>query len=333
MSDIIEEKEIQFRSGSIRLSGSLNRHQHRSPGPLCLLLSGSGPQDRDQTVCGIPTFKALAEALTDAGYAVFRWDDRGVGESDGDYLESNGQQLVDDAIAALDHLCKVCSFEAIHLIGHSQGTLVAPQVALKRPDLVKSLVLLAGMALPGRNTLLEQHAAVLRADNWPVDVIDASVAQKARVFDVLEGVPDTSLTPVETARLRAALTQALLDEMPVSALNQQQQAELNDSLDDLLEWEWRLLLKQDPARQLARISTPVLALFGDEDLQVNAIKHATALAEALPAGLPQSIQTLRGFNHLFQQSEGSPPLDYSQDGPAFPEAACRPIIDWLNRHS
>lgn len=323
-----------------RLSGTLESPADSPPTGSIVLLSGSGPQDRDESIAGHRPFRGLSQALARWGYSVFRWDDRGVGESTGDYLSASPAMLVDDVLGVLEALREETGFGRHVLIGHSQGTLIASAVAAQQPRETAGVILLAGMGIPGREGLLDQHVRICRAEGWPEDGIDASLAQKRALFDVMQaaqhridaGAPQERVL----AELRSALQEVLLGgaKRPEPTAERELQA-LDAAVQDLLEWEWRFLVTVDPAENLRRIQCPVLAITGERDSQVDAKRNLAAMDRALSLGgqSQYELRSLANHNHLFQEAESGSLSEYERLGAPFSPVMLSIVREWLARHA
>lgn len=329
--------EFEFRSAGLRLAGVVERPEAGEPHGSVLLLSGSGPQDRDESIAGKRPFAVLSAALAGAGWQVLRWDDRGVGASAGDYLAASASVLVDDVGSAMAALTREFGLASHALVGHSQGTLIAAAAAARFPGRVAGIALLAGMGLPGRRVLLDQHVAICRAEGWPEADIEASLAAKRAAFDLLAaaeadlvaGAPRDALL----ARLRDALESLFTDGVRPDALPEDQRAQLAAAVEDLLEWEWRFLVAADPADDLARVACPVFALTGSADTQVAARENLAAIEAAARRGPSPAVEAhlVDGLNHLLQDAPDGRPSDYRVLGEPFAAPVPALLGAWL-RH-
>ena len=334
----VETKDISFNSKGVTLRGTLLSPQGVKPHGSVLLLSGSGPQDRDETVADKKCFAVLADGLANAGYIVFRWDDRGVGDSEGGYLAASASILEEDVLAAMRAVEDTTDISTHILVGHSQGTLIATGVAARYPAKVKQLVLLGGMGLPGREVLLTQHETICRAEGWSEADIAATLAQKEQLFDILAsaavGRKATTFTALERDNIIPELYTAYLGNVSLTTLSTNDQQAVKDAIEDLLEWEWRYLLGTDPADDLQKVQCSVFAMIGENDTQVDAETNLAAVRLACEAGVAESITTiaLPNHNHLFQETRDSGALsEYWHLGEPFSETAHTTIISWLAR--
>jgi len=330
--------DFEFISDDLSLCGTVEKPLRITPRGSILLLSGSGPQDRDESIAGQKPFCVLSHALANWGYVVFRWDDRGVGESDGDYLSASAEHLVGDVINAMSAIERETGFERHILIGHSQGTLIAAAVAAKLSSSVAGLVLLAGMGLPGREGLLDQHIRICQAEGWSDDDIQSSLAQKETLFGILldaQAEIDTEM-PAALAHqnLKANLLGAFVGNLKISDIPDDDRNDLESTIEDLLEWEWRYLLGVDPTADLLKVTCPVLAIVGDQDSQVEAERNLSAIESACMRGhVPEvEVQVLADHNHLFQKATSAALSEYETLGKPFADDLLSIVRSWLSRN-
>lgn len=324
-----------FVSDGTTLAGTVARPRTRKPSGAVLLLSGSGPQDRDETFAGHRPFAVLASELAARGWLVLRWDDRGVGESDGDYLAANADQLGQDVVAAVMGLEAAYGAAPVFLAGHSQGALIAAAVAAQQPGRVAGVALLAGMTTPGREGLLQQHLDICRAEGLPEVVTESLLQLKRKAFDALTAAQaDINAGADEALRLadlRRALLSLWLDGQGIETLDADTRAETEAAVDDLMEWEWRYLIDVQPALHLSQLRCPVFAVFGGRDVQVNAAANETALRRALAdgTGVESTIHLLDDYNHLFQIEKNNDVLRYEALGTPFAPPVPHLLAQWL----
>jgi len=330
------EEEIRYlnESAGIELAGTLTLPEGGGPFPAVALITGSGAQDRDQALAGHRPFLVLADHLTRAGIAVLRSDDRGVGESGGDFSASTSRDFAGDAAAAVSYLRTRPEVdpEAVGLVGHSEGGMIAPMVALEWGG-VDFVVLLAGPALPGSELLAMQGAAIARAMGADEDEVEAAGRSQARIFEaVLEEEEESR----RVERVRAVLEEALADsdpgELQAYGIPPGGEEAWVEGQVQLARSDWfRSFLMYDPRVHLSELHVPVLALFGEKDLQVPAAENRAALAEALrEAGNPDvTIQVLPSLNHLFQTAETGSPMEYAQIEQTFAPVALKAVSSWI----
>lgn len=302
------------------------------PAALVVLLSGSGPQDRDQTIAGIPTFALLRAALARAGYASYAWDDRGVGASEGDYRSSSSAQLVADAGVVIDHLRELAasarwSDGALDLIvaGHSQGTLIGALLARQRAD-IDALVLLAAAGRTGRGVLLEQHRRLCQAHGIPQEIAVELERMKATCFDHLIRFPET-LGPAEHQILTESIREVVRGCAAIEA------DDVDAVVYDLLEWEWRFLLRHPTAATLGGVACPTLVVAGERDLHIHPAADTDAVRRSLEDGACPAVEAYRipDLDHLFGRvtADGEP----SGEPAAFDPSVIEPVVSWLDRRA
>lgn len=313
--------EVTFPSESpgVTLAGTLLWPEGPGPFTTVVLLTGSGPQNRDEELFNHRPFLVLADALARANVAVLRFDDRGVGESSGDFAAAIIPDFASDARGAVAFLRAQEHFPvgSVGLVGHSEGGLVAPLAADENAD-VGFLVLLAAPGVEGRTVLLTQQRAINTASGLPPAQVDAAAAQQETIFACFEG-PEQADEALDTC-LRQALIGAGIG-----------QAELAPALAEL-EAPWlRWLISYDPAPVLRRTQIPVLALNGSLDLQVVASVNVPALRTAFEEAVNEAavVSELPGYNHLFQRASTGLPAEYGQIEQTMAPEVLTQIAEWI----
>ncbi|MCB1064143.1 MAG: alpha/beta fold hydrolase [Verrucomicrobiae bacterium] len=303
-----------------------------NPLPAVILISGSGPQDRDETIAGHKPFAVIADYLTRRGIAVLRYDDRGVGESTGTFEYGTTLDFATDAFAAVDYLKSRREIDParIGLLGHSEGGIIAPIVATKRED-IAFLVLLAGPGLRGDLTLLTQSKAIGQASGLITEFIEMNQQFSKAVFDLLTQ-PNPDLAAVQALGTKFEAEAKKLADQDADKL-----ADLGPIIGQqlkMIESPWfSNFLTLDPAEYLRKVSCPVLAINGAKDLQVIADIHLPAIEGALKSN-PQSssknvIRSLPGLNHLFQKATTGLPSEYPQIEETISPPVLTLIGDWI----
>ncbi|MEQ8433543.1 MAG: alpha/beta hydrolase [Oceanicaulis sp.] len=300
------ERAITIEAGPVRLAGVLRTPSGAGvagPFPAVVILSGSGPQDRDGMIAGQPVYAALADGLARAGIASLRLDDRGVGESAGPVPRAPAD-LASDAAAALASLRSQPDISCAGFAGHSEGAMLA---LLAAPEAEPAFIVsLAGMHLSMEETLLGQSEAIIRASGGTDAQVAANRGLQEAMFEVFE-------THEAGGDLAAALEAALIDAGAPPSVSAQQAAIWGQPY---VAASFRL----DPGMAAAAYDGPLLALFAETDTQVLAASNSAAL-ETARAGKPTEIRVIPGVNHLFQASETGAPSEYGSAGHAMaPEA-------------
>ena len=179
------------KTGGVTLAGTLTEPEGPGPFPALILISGSGAQDRDETLFEHKPFLVLADALTRRGVAVLRVDDRGVGGSTGSLSASTSDDFAGDVLAGIAFLKTRSEInpKRVGLMGHSEGGIIAPMVAARSPD-VAFIVLLAGTGLPGEEIIYLQGQAILKAMGADEKALKLQLDLQKRLFEVVKTEKD-----------------------------------------------------------------------------------------------------------------------------------------------
>ncbi len=297
--------------------------------PAVILITGSGPQDRDSAIFGQRPFAVLARELTARGYAVLRYDDRGTADSTGTFAGSTLDDFTSDARAALDWLKQHEAIDParVFALGHSEGASVAAALAAEGA-LTGGAIYLGGTALPGHAVLSDQAVRLMQAAGAPSSMLDAiGPAHRALMQAVLDEADEATLL-ARTMDLIQAQTPAQIPEEQLRLAAQGTTEALSDP------W-MRRFLAHNPAQDVAASTVPALALFGSLDMQVSDEANAGPMADALHAsGHPGSrVMVLPGLNHLFQRAKTGAMQEYALlPGDLAPEAA-QLVADWLDERA
>jgi pimeloyl-ACP methyl ester carboxylesterase len=296
-----------------------------------LLITGSGPQNRNEELMGHEPFLVLADYLTRRGIAVLRADDRGIGGSTGEFASATSKDFAGDVLAGVNYLKTRSELnqKQIGLIGHSEGGMIAPMVAAQSKD-VAFVVLMAGPGMMGGEIIQLQTELIMKAGGAAPEPIKETQALQEKMFTILRQEPDP-------ARAEQKLTEAVKAATEKMTEAQQQQSGLTGegarSLAKRLNSPWfRYFLSYDPKPVLRKVKVPVLAINGEKDLQVTPKENLTAIAAALKEGGNRQVQTreLPGLNHLFQTAITGSPNEYSEIEETFSPVAMQVIGDWIS---
>jgi pimeloyl-ACP methyl ester carboxylesterase len=312
------EETVTYPGGTapVHISGTLTIPQGVGPFPAVLLIAGSGPQARDETVFGHPIFLVLADCLTRHGIAVLRYDKRGIGQSTGDLAAATSKDFAADAEAGVAYLKNRPEIDArrIGLIGHSEGGIIAPMVAETDPS-VAFVVLMAGPGVRGDEITMAQARAITGAGGASESAIAVGAALERRFLDAVLSAKDQHSAELA---VRDVLRGAGL---PQTAIDAQAKAASSD-------W-YRFFLGYDPAPALRRLRLPVLAIIGSKDLQVTADQNLPALREALKDDPDAKVLELPGLNHLFQTAKTGAPSEYGDIEETMSPTALELIANWI----
>lgn len=317
------------RAAGVRLAGTLTLPRGMGPWPCAVLITGSGPEDRDEAVYGHRPFLVLADHLTRNGIAVLRVDDRGVGGSTGRYASATSEDFASDALAAVEFLKarKEIDPRRIGLIGHSEGGLIAPMVATRTKD-VAFMVLMAGPGIPGDSTLMLQSAAIRRSVGVAESAIVAEQAVSRTMYARIR--QGDSLGAVREARELVRLQIAALPEAQRAAVGNPDSAGAAAVRQLFTPW-MRFFIIYDPRPTLQLVKCPVLAINGGKDLQVLPKENLAGIATALEAGglKDATVRELPGLNHLFQTCRLCTMAEYSQLEETLAPVALDEMTRWI----
>ena len=327
---ISEEVNFTNEKAGIKLAGTLTIPKGEGPFPAVILITGSGSQNRNEELMGHKPFWVIADHLSRNGIAVLRYDDRGVGQSQGTPLDATSADFAEDAGAAFNLLRtrKEIDPELIGLAGHSEGGFIAPIVASNN-GAVAFIVSLAGTGVPGEMILHRQNEDISLASGADPKDVKKGISINKKLFAVLKKEPDNTLA--ET-RLAGVYRKALIREKKSPEEIDQALKQLNGSMSPV-SYNWlRYFISTDPALFWKRVKCPVLALNGEKDLQVAAEINLPAIEKALKSGgnTKVTIVKLPDLNHLFQHCKTGLPSEYGEIEETFSPEVLKIMTDWIN---
>ncbi len=301
-------EEVSFDNGEAHLEGTLVLPEGFSrKTPVLIFVTGSGQEDRDETIFEHKPFAVIADALGRAGIATLRFDDRGVGGSTGDVINATTEDFRDDALAGIKLLRE--RFDKVGVIGHSEGGTIALMLAADKQ--VDFIVSMAGMVVSGLETTVAQSRVALEAAGYP----------KATIDTYCKAVGDACYVRVHGGRMPFPDELDLPDE-----LKQNYQAVLRQ-----IQTPWMIkLLSLDMRPLLSGINCPVLAINGTKDIQVEHKSNLGALRDGLPTNPKNRIEAIEGVNHLFQHCTTGAIAEYRQIEETIASEALEMIVAWLS---
>jgi hypothetical protein len=297
-----------------------------------ILITGSGAQDRDESLLGHKPFFVIADYLTRRGIAVLRVDDRGIGGSTGKNNKSTTADFAGDVLAGVEFLKtrKEIDRKKIGLIGHSEGGVVAPLAASRSND-ITFIVMLAGTGVNGEEIIQLQSDLISRASGEPEEEIRRGLQLNAAAIAVAKKNLDST---EEKLQLRKAV------ENFVTSLPDSDKAKMKNPVEEI-EAQTRMFfspwakffLTYDPRLALQKVKCPVLAVNGEMDLQVPPKQNLAEIEKALKTGKNKhyTIKMLPGLNHLFQHSETGSPMEYGKIEETFAPEALQVVGDWIEQ--
>ncbi len=315
------EEEVTYSNpaAGITLAATLTIPQGKGPFPAILLIAGSGPHDRDETIFEHRPFLVLADYLTRKGFAVLRADKRGCGKSGGTYSTATTADFATDAEAGIAFLRTRAEVDhaKIGLLGHSEGGAIAPMIAA-RDSGIAFIVLMAGPGLTGSEILVAQRSLIEEVQGAPHDFIEKDAAVHRSLFAEIVQEKDKDSATVEKDVL-----EKFAGQIPDAQLTAEAKVETTP-------W-FRYFLAYDPAISLRQVKCPVLALNGSKDLQVPPELDLAAIRKALEAAGNKHFEAdeLDGLNHLFQTAKTGAPSEYAQIEETISPVALDKIGSWL----
>lgn len=330
---------IQNKKAGNQLGATVTYPREGKKFPAIVLISGSGAQDRDESIFAHKPYAVLADYFSQKGFLVIRYDDRGVNVSTGDFGASTSEDFADDAAAVVDYLLtrKDVDKKRIGLMGHSEGGMIAPMVANQKPE-VDFVVLLAGPGVPIMQLMREQNEHLLLssgADSADVTAYGNLYTQVMAEMFLKENAGDAS---------RQNLLQIINNWAAQSSPSALQLTGLKDSssrnryIDGMMkemQSPWmRYFMRYDPTPELQKMRAKVLALNGEKDIQVVADSNLKGIDAALKKSKSPSFQTrkMAGLNHLFQSCNECTVGEYGRLEETFSPEAMEAIYQWLKQH-
>ncbi|MBK7133106.1 MAG: alpha/beta hydrolase [Bacteroidales bacterium] len=315
---------------NIKLAGTLTMPAGKGPFPAVVLISGSGAQNRDEELMGHKPFLVIADYLTRNGIAVLRYDDRGVGKSQGSPFNATSADFATDAEAAFNFLRNNpdINSKAIGLIGHSEGGIIAPIVASSNKE-IAFIVSLAGTGVSGEQIIHAQGADISRASGLNEKEIEENTSVNKKLFSVLKKESDNNKA---SEKILEEYKQILNKKKASPEETEKSLKQIQSSMNPAgLTW-LRYFMFTDPAKFWKKVNCPVLALNGSTDLQVAADVNLPAIEKALKSGGNKNVKTVKldGLNHLFQHSATGLPSEYGNIEETFSPEALKIISDWIS---
>lgn len=324
-------QEVTFSNNKfkINLAGTLTMPAGNGPFKAVIMITGSGAQNRNEELMGHKPFLVIADYLSRNGIAVLRFDDRGVGGSQGKYSEATSADLATDAEAAFDYLKtnpKINNKE-IGLIGHSEGGLIAPIIASSNHD-IGFIVSLAGPGVTGQQIIIRQQQDIGKLSGEKESSIRESTEINKKLYAVLRKENDNNKAEVKILAIyREILAKKKTPREDIDKDVNQLKLRFGAN-----SYTWfRYFITTDPAVFWKKVECPVLALNGEKDLQVAAHENLPAIEKALKSGGNKAFRTvnLPGLNHLFQHCSTGLPSEYGKIEETFSPEALKIISDWI----
>lgn len=318
-------KEVTFnnREAGITLAGTLTMPNSKGKFPAVILVSGSGPQDRNEEILGHKPFFVLADYLTKNGYAVLRYDDRGVNESSGNFANSTTADFATDAEAALNYLQSIKEIDSkkIGILGHSEGGIIAQMIAANNKDLA-FIISMAGPTIEIDQLMLKQKSDMERAMGVP----ELALKMNEKVFGEMYNILKKDISNQEAE----SEIKAYLKNDPV--YKNVPEKDIQAILDQTNQKWFREFISYNPASNLSKIKTKVLAINGEKDVQVTAKENLEGWKNGLVHNKKVTIKSYPNLNHLFQKATTGMPNEYGEIETTIEPIVLEDIVKWLNEN-
>ncbi len=339
LSSDYNEEEVTFYNEKVKIAGTLSYPKGKGPFPAVILISGSGQQDRDEDIAGFKVFALISNYLSNTGFAVLRYDDRGIGGSDtGDIENATTRTFADDAYAAFQYLKKRKEINPgkIGFLGHSEGAAIGTMLAAEHKE-VAFLILMSGPGIIGEQVILSQLEAIIRASGSTEEEISNTLeTQRAVMQAVKTGTGWEEIKEIILNDLKKSI-----DELPEETrkqlnMSESELAKRADMQIKAAQTKWyKYFIQYDPAKDLEKIKCPVLAMFGEKDLQVVPDPNKKAVENALKKGGNDNfqIELFKDANHLFQKANTGLMDEYALLDKNFVDGFLEYIIAWLQKNT
>lgn len=310
--------EVTYRNGDIAIAGTLTKPEGAGPFPAVLLITGTGPQNRDEELMGHKIFLLIADTLTRQGYAVLRTDDRGVGGTGGDLAQATYADLASDIDAGIGFLREQPEIDPtrIGLFGHSEGGYLAPLVASKPDSGVAFAILMAGPSVPGGDVLIEQNRKLFQVGGATPEQTDAQVAYITEM---------TALVRANDLAGARDLARRHNESLPP------EQRATADQMEATFAPSMVSFISYDPAPALTATKVPVLAFFGNKDVQVIPAQNEQPMRDLLAGNPDATVRTFDNLNHLMQPANTGMPDEYATIETTIAPEVLDYVTGWLQQ--
>jgi len=328
------QEEVKFvnSNGGHSLAGTLTIPEDKEFEQVVILISGSGPQDRNEEVKQFNhrPFLVLSDYLTRQGIAVLRYDDRGCYASEGDYKSATSKDFAEDVTAAIAYLKERPDMQAkkIGLVGHSEGGMIAPMVAADK-NAVDFVVSLAGIGMKGADLLVLQSKKIGLAEGASPELIDINCGILEKMYGYLRDSKDSDKATLKTGLLD--ILEKNYQALPgTAAMSEEEKATFFEEQMSTILTDWFLyLIRFDPADYLSKVNCPFLAANGALDMQVPVEENFEGMEKALAHNSQATFKSFENLNHLFQTAKTGAPSEYGEIEETFNEEAMKYLVDWM----
>ena len=301
---IYKTEECKFVSDTLQraeLSGTLSLPEGAKT--AIVFVTGSGLQDRDETVYGHKPFAVIADYLGRQGIASLRYDDRGYGESTGSETidKATTKVFAADARAAVDALRAKGVFDKIGVLGHSEGGTIAAMLAAQ--GAVDFAIGIGTPALRGDSVLTEQNRSILLASGVSPEMTERYCEAFGQTAEFAEKYGATPMLGAYVATLTA--------QWPQDVVSQTLAKNLASAAQQMTGPWMREFLSYDTSKDIAAAKCPILLIYGEKDTQVDAKANSAAAQEAAKSNKNVEVQVIQGLNHIMQHAQTGNIAEYA----------------------
>ncbi len=332
----VDSVEYDNADKTVHLAATLTYPKTKGPFAVAVMITGSGLQDRDETIFEHKPFAVIADYLTKNGIAILRVDDRTKGKSKGDVVHATSADYANDAMTSIQYLLtrNEINKKKIGVIGHSEGGFISPMIYTKWPQL-SFIISLAGTGVSGTEILLKQQTDVLK----PLVSNAAYESFYSLTKQTLQTIHDNENDSVILdkskkifADWKAGLKDSISIQLNVNMATPEMYA--NRQVKPELQAWLKYFITTEPDQFWCKVKCPVLALNGEKDIQVYAEQNTTAIAASLKkAGNKNvTVKIFPGLNHLFQHCTKCTVNEYGELEETFSIAALETMNNWLQQN-
>jgi hypothetical protein len=333
-----KEEEVKVLNCATTLAGTLTLPPGGGPFPAVVMITGSGAQNRDEELFGFKPFRVIADYLTRKGIAVLRCDDRGVGGSTGATSQVTSEDFAGDVIAEAQFLKTRAEINGAHIgvLGHSEGGLVGPMAAARSAD-IAFVIMMSGPTLTGEKIMLAQAELINRASGVSEARTKRNTELQRKIFAAVRSGTGWD----EVAAAVRAEAKATIDEMPeaqkkaIPDIEQVVNAQAAQQIAMVKTAWFKFFLDYDPVPTLEKLRIPILAVFGELDLQVPPEANRLALEQALKrrANRDHLIKVMPKANHLYQEARTGNVSEYAVLKKEFVPGLLDLFSGWILQHA
>lgn len=318
-----EDVTFENKEAKIKLAGTLTMPNGKGKFPAVVLVTGSGAQDRNEEILGHKPFLVIADYLTKNGYAVLRYDDRGIAASEGDFELATTYDFANDAKSAVDYLKTIKEIDSkkIGILGHSEGGMIAQIVAAEQKDL-SFIISLAGPGIAIDELMLVQKYEIEKASGLSNEVLEANQTLFRKIYEIIKKNPSNEIANQEIKSfLKSDPTYKELNDKQINDF-----ASLSDS-----NW-FTTFIRYNPENNLKSIKSKALILNGEKDVQVTAKENLEGWRKGLAHNKDITVKSYPNLNHLFQSAKTGMPDEYGAIETTIEPFVLKDITNWLNQN-